>query len=216
MLGDSIAAGFSESFLVDSRLREWAPEVTFERYSLSGSAILDLPGQAQRVAPGPGHVFVFIWSIGNDVPRGLNQPNADLSRYHAAFAEVFGYFRDQSRFPGGVTFLLNTQYTVRDECDAPGAEPWEGPEARDRWRNLNEIFFLDVAEASSDAVAIDHYPDFLGHTRNANIKGCPHCGPDNTQWTDFGGVHPNAAGNKHIAEKWAVAFARMLEPSCPR
>jgi hypothetical protein len=214
VLGDSIAEGFSESFLVDSRLREWAPGVAFERYSFSGSRIVDLPGQAQRAAPGPGHVFVFIWSIGNDFSAGIQDANTDLTSRHAAFAEVFAYFGDQTRFPGGATFLLNTQYGTRDEC--VGGRPAPGGEIIERLRYLNKIFFLDVAEARTDTVAIDHYPDFLGHTMNANVQGCPYCGPDNTRWTDILGLHPNGVGIKHVGEKWAVAFARMLSGSCPR
>jgi hypothetical protein len=214
VLGDSIANTFSDAFLVDSRLREWAPEVAFESYAEGGSAILHLPDQARRAAPGPEHVFVFIWSIGNDFSVGIQDANFDLTSRHAAFAEVFAYFGDQTRFPGGATFLLNTQYTTRDECS--GRLPALGTELLERLRYLNKLFFLDVAEARTDAIAIDHYPDFLGHAAHANLKGCPHCGLDNTQWTDRVGVHPNAAGNEHVGEKWAVAFAGMLGGSCPR
>jgi hypothetical protein len=48
---------------------------------------------------------------------------------------------------------------------------------------------------------------------NANIKGCPYCGPDNSTWVD-GTLHLEPAGVAHIAEKWGLAFARMLEASC--
>jgi hypothetical protein len=79
----------------------------------------------------------------------------------------------------------------------------------DRVFYLHEVFFLDVAEARADTVAIDHYPDFLGHGMNANIKGCPYCGPDNTAWVD-GTYHPAEAGVEHVSDKWEVAFAQML------
>jgi hypothetical protein len=217
VLGDSIAFVFGPNTPLVARLREWAPNVTWEGYAENGSQVASLPAQARRAAPGPGHVFVFIWSIGNDLlAGGILEPCADLSPYHAAFAEVFGYFGDRSQFPGGATFLLNAQYETKDGCGVPAAFPWRGPEVIERVLNLNKLFFLDVAEARPDTVAIDHYPDFLGHAANANIKGCPHCGQDNTQWTDFFGYHPNEAGRAHVGDKWAVAFAQMLAPSCPR
>jgi hypothetical protein len=158
---------------------------------------------------------VFLWSIGNDMlSGGILAPNADLTPLHAAFAEVFDYFSDSGRFPGGATFLLNSQFTPLDNCAVPAAKAWFGPEVLERFLNLNKVFFLDVAASRPDAVAIDHFPDFLGHAANANIKGCPYCGQDNTEWTDPIGFHPNEAGQAHIGEKWAVAFARMLGPPC--
>jgi hypothetical protein len=214
VLGDSIATSFGADSPLTMKLREFVPSLAFELHAEAGSQMVHLPAQARRAAPGPGHVFVFIWSIGNDLGVGLLEPNADLTARQTAFAETLGYFSDSGRFPGGVTFLLNTQYVTRDNCDAPGALPGRNPEVVQRLLDLNEIFFLDVAEARPDTVAIDHYPDFLGHGANANIKGCPYCGRDNTQWTDRLGIHPNGAGTAHIAEKWEIAFAAMLGPSC--
>jgi hypothetical protein len=216
VLGDSVALSFQDDTLLTPRFRDLAPNVDVEGYAEAGSGILSLPLQARRAAPGPEHLFVFIWSIGNDfgLAGSLEAPDADLTSYQAAFGELFGYFGDQARFPGGATFLLNTQYVPRDNCAAPGAAPWRGPEAVQRLLDLNKLFFLDVAEARPDAAAIDHYPDFLGHAANANIKDCPHCGQNNAQWTDPYGIHPNGAGQTHVAEKWAVAFAGMLGPAC--
>jgi hypothetical protein len=217
VLGDSIAYGVQPNSPLTARLQEWAPNITWESYAENGSQIPHLPAQERRVASGPGHVFVFIWSIGNDMlASGILEPNADLTSRHAAFAEVFSYFSDSSRFPGGATFLLNTQYTPFDNCGVPAARPSFGPEILARFLNLNKLFFLDVAASRPDTVAIDHYPDFLGHAANANIKGCPYCGQDNTQWTDPVGFHPNVAGQTQIGDKWAVAFARMLGPTCTR
>jgi hypothetical protein len=214
VLGDSVADRITQPSKLVTGLRARVPNLVYEKFSVSGSRVSDLPAQARLVAPGAGHVFVFIWSLGNDLlVGGILQPDADLAPLHAAFAEVFDYFSDRGRFPGGATFLLNTYYDPFDNCDAPGARPWRGQATMDRVRYLHEVFFLDVAEARPDTVAIDHYPDFLGHGSNANIKGCPYCGSDNTQWVD-GLMHPLAPGVEHVGDKWEVAFSRMLEPSC--
>jgi hypothetical protein len=217
ILGDSIATGFQEDSLLVTRLRVLAPNAVFQSFAVDGSKIGDLPVQARRAAPGAGHVFVWIWSIGNDMlSGGILAPDADLAPRHAAFAEVFDYFGDPGRFSSGATFLLNTQFDPYDNCEAPGASPWAGPVVMARFLDLNRIFFLDVAEARPDTIAIDQYPDFLGHGRNANIEGCPYCSADNTRWTDGVGFHPNETGRAHVADKWAVAFARMLGASCAR
>jgi hypothetical protein len=214
VLGDSVAERFTEPSTLVTRLRERAPNLVYEKFSVNGSRVRDLPAQARLAAPGTGHVFVFIFSLGNDMASGeVLPPNADLAPLHAAFAEVFDYFSDRGRFPGGARFLLNTYYDPYDNCDAPGATPWRGRVTVDRVRYLHEVFFLDVAEARPDTVAIDHYPDFLGHGAKANIKGCPYCGSDNTQWVE-GTLHPLPAGVAHVGDKWEVAFARMLEASC--
>ena len=109
--------------------------------------------------------------------------------------------------------MLNAQYAPLDTCSVPAAKPGLGPEIHARFLALNKLFFLDVAASCPDTIAIDHYPDFLGHAANANIKGCPYCGQDNTEWTDPLGFHPNGAGHTHIGDKWTVAFARMLGPA---
>jgi hypothetical protein len=64
-----------------------------------------------------------------------------------------------------------------------------------------------------DVVTIDQYPDWLGHGWNAGIEGCPHCYQDNTEW-QYDPVHPNAAGQRHIFEKWRLAVDRMYGGSC--
>jgi hypothetical protein len=215
ILGDSVANTFKLQEFLEDRLRSIAgPNLVVERFSVDGTRVAALPGQARRAAPGPGHVFVFIWSIANDMTGGdvVRNLNADLAPYRAPFDEVFGYFGDPGLFPDGATFLLNTQYWPFDLCDVPGSRRDPGPVLRERFLQINQVLFLDVAQARFDTIAIDHYPDFLGHGDNANVRGCPYCGRDNTPWTMAS--HPNEVGSAHIADKWAVAFDRMLGPSC--
>jgi hypothetical protein len=148
--------------------------------------------------------------IGNDLLQG----STDWAGWEAAWSDVFAYFTDTSSFPDGATFLLNTQYTPYDECaDPPGRLVGVPPETERLLREVNQRLFLDVAESRSDAVAIDHYPDWLGHGKHADIAACPHCGEDNTSWQSDG-VHPNAIGNRHIADKWKVALERIYASTC--
>jgi hypothetical protein len=214
ILGDSIAEGHSGPSVAERLLPLAGPNLVVESFARSGARVRDLPAQASLAAPGAGHVFVWIWAIGNDMSSTdlVTNPNSDLAPLRAHFEQVLVYFGDAGLFPDGATFLLNTQYDPYDQCDAPGLKPWNGTVPTARFLQINQVMFLDVAQARPDAVAIDQYPDFLGHGDNANMRGCPHCGVDNTPWTI--GSHPTQAGAAHIGEKWAVAFEQMLGSSC--
>jgi hypothetical protein len=219
ILGDSIANCFlvegavCSPYLMAERLRGTvAPGVVLESFAVDGKRLGDIPAQARQVAPGPGHVFVWLFAIGNDILSGLLNRSEDLSPYHAALDEISAYFLDASRFPDGATFLLNTQYGPYDQCHPPGRDG-SSPERGEQLRALNTALFLDRAVARADTVAVDHYADWLGHGVNANIRGCPHCGIDNTSWM-ADTLHPNALGHGHIAEKWRVAFDQMFAPEC--
>ncbi len=220
VLGDSIPAcigsdGFDGSCspqLVAEELARRAPGLRSERHAIPGAFVADLPSQAALVEPGPGHLVVYIWAIGND----LLQRSVDYDGWTAAFRQVFDYFTDTARFPDGVTFLFNAQYSPLDECfGVPGTQSAYTHADELNLQEVNRRLFLDVAEQRSDTVAIDHYPDWLGHGRNADVEGCPHCGADNTSWM-ADQLHPNALGHQHITAKWRLVFERMYGQDCPQ
>lgn len=211
VLGDSIAQCFAESsdvcasYLIPNFIRTiYAPDLIFETHAAVGARTADLPAQAQMVQGGSGHVVVYLWAIGNDLLAGT----LDFPGWEAAWSEVFAYFTDTTRFPDGVTFLLNGQYSIYDECGTAQETGLEGT-----LRDVNKRLFLDVAEARPDTVAIDHYPDWLGHTGHANERGCPHCGSDNSSWLGAG-PHPNALGYAHITDKWKMVLTAMYGGTC--
>lgn len=219
VLGDSIADCYvappeeCAAYLIADDLRTYAPGLSFEMHAKGGSVTADLPAQARRVQGGPGHVVVWIWAIGNDFLLLLppdREKVGDFEGWTAAWKEVFDYFTDSARFPDGVTFLLNSQFSLGDECTT-------GDEAKLEalLRETNRRLFLDVAEARSDTIAIDQYPDWLGHGAQANVKGCPHCGLDNSKW-HIDNKHPDVRGHTHIAEKWSRAFEQMYGATCQR
>jgi hypothetical protein len=213
VLGDSIAdcsyiapTGVCASYMIPAVLREtYGDDVVFEMHALNGAKTAELPAQAKLVAGGPGHVAVYIWIIGNDLLAGT----IDYKAFEAAWAETFAYFTDTSRFPDGVTFLLNGQYSTFDECSTDPAQQTLEAALKD----VNRRLFLDVAVARPDAIAIDHLPDWMGHGLNANRQGCPHCGLNNESWLGIG-PHPNVAGYAHIADKWKKAFVGMYGGAC--
>jgi hypothetical protein len=223
VLGDSIATCFVTPYehcgpyrIADELRRLYSPDVVFETHAVNGAMTADLPAQARQVAGGPGHLAVWIWAIGNDFLGRMYdfRDPVDLARafddWTAAWAEVFAYFGDAERFPDGVTFLLNTQYTPGDECPLDPADK----DLEAVLREVNRRLFLDVARERPDTIAIDQYPDWLGHGSRSDVKGCPHCGPDNTRW--LLDVHPNDLGHEHIAAKWSVALEGMYGGSCSR
>jgi lysophospholipase L1-like esterase len=228
-LGDSIAWCFLPDFttcaptVIAEYLREhYAPELQYQSVAVPGAITADVLGQARLVPPGPGHLLVWIYVGGNDLARcaqpTLPPTQACIENLMAAlpgrWSEVFAYFTDSERFPDGVTFMLNTQYSLFDQCrHALGPERLAFAEAT--LQRFNRDIIMQSALDRADAVAIDQYPDFLGHAGNANRRGCPHCSRDDNSYWLFDGTHPNKRGGQHIADKWKVAIDRAYGGSCP-
>jgi hypothetical protein len=182
-----------------------------ESKAAAGAYTADLPAQARSVEGGSGHVLVWVFAIGND----LLERNIDYPRWESAWSEVFEYFADTARFPGGATFLLNTQYSPYDQCPDPlGPNSGITDAEEQNLQNINQRMFIDVAIRRPDTVAVDHYPDWLGHGGNADIRGCPHCQLDNTRWVIDDGVHPNAIGHARLADKARAAVDGMYGAAC--
>jgi lysophospholipase L1-like esterase len=218
VLGDSIASCLSvdtahcgPAMLEDYIRTTYAPDLVAESHARPGDVIADLPGQAAQVTPGPGHVAVWAYILGND----LALRHIDYDAWAKAWNQVFDYFTDRTKFPDGVTFLLNTQYSPYDQCPDPlGGASSLSTAADQLLREVNRRMFLDVAERRADTVAVDQYPDWLGHGDNANIRGCPHCGRDNATWMATDRIHPNELGYAHMAAKWKAAVDQMYGPAC--
>ena len=217
ILGDSIAACAAVTqddcgpLLIGKHLQEAiAPELVVESHAVSGALVADLPGQAAQVAGGPGPIVVWVQIIGNDLILRHNDPDG----WSAAFQTTFDYFTDAKRFPDGATFLLNTQYSPYDQCPDPAGGGASISVADDQaLQQINQSFFIQPAEQRPDTVTYDEYADWLGHGDNANVRGCPYCGADNTSWI-ADGIHPNAAGYAHVASRWDAELDRMYGKSC--
>jgi lysophospholipase L1-like esterase len=230
-LGDSIASCFfaidpdgstaCAPDLIAEYLREnYAPDLVYASHAVPGAVTAHGIMQAEQVAPGPGHIFVWVYLGGNDIGR-CRQPDEAASlacadqvivALRAQWEPILAYFSDPARFPDGATFLINTQYGLSDECENPGAGVGITPARSAKLREYNQRVFIDRALERADTVAIDQYPDWLGHGAFANNARCPHCyRDDNSPWLFVDGVHPNATGQQHIADKWKVAIDRIYQ-----
>lgn len=235
VLGDSIAActfpvdpdGSTACApeLIAEYLREhYAPELSYEHHAFPGARTAHGILQAQQVTPGPGHVFVWVYMGGNDIGPCSSSDDAALTacadrviaQLHAEWEPILAYFSDAALFPDGATFLLNTQYPLGDECAAPGATGRPMSEvAALKLLEYNQRLFIDRALERADTIAVDQYPDWLGHGINADNARCPHCyRDDNTTWLSDR-LHPSATGQRHIAEKWYVAIDATFASCAP-
>jgi hypothetical protein len=213
-LGNSIGecegpTGCAQSELHAYLSKNYAPDLTYEKHTAFGGDFSDLDRQMKSVAAGPGHLAVWIYSF----PADPDSAQYDL--WKAQLKTVLDYFTDVSAFPDGVTFLVNTQYSPSDQCpDPPGPEL--APLSFDEealLRRANQELFVDLATERSDTVTVDQYPDWLGHGWNAGVKGCPFCLVDSTLW-QRDPIHPNAAGQEHIFQKWRLAVDRIYGTGC--
>jgi hypothetical protein len=218
VLGDGIGAcvGTSEEHCTPNDLVTHLAalandDVTLTVHAAPGATGADLVAQAAGVEDGPGHVLVYVATIETD----FTAPELDVASWSAALNQVFAYFTNPTRFPDGATFLLNSHYSLYDRCPNPiGSGTGIPLEQEELLRSVNRQLFLDAAEQRSDTVAIDHYPDFLGHARNANIHGC-HCQANNLHWLSYtDSTHPNSLGYKHMTAKWLVVFDQMYAQTC--
>lgn len=229
-LGDSIAvctplgrgAPCAPELIADYLRERHSPELRYASYAKNGAVTADLLGQAQYVEKGPGHLLVWVFMGGNDL-LGCGFPEMEdarscvdglLTSLPEHWRRTFAYFSDPQLFPDGVTFMLNTQYSTWDQCHHPRNR---SAFAEEQIRRVNERVLLQPALERNDVVALDQYPDWLGHGLNANDPTCPHCYKgDNTSWMagDSDTTHPSGIGQQHIAEKAKLALDRMFV-DCP-
>jgi lysophospholipase L1-like esterase len=230
VLGDSIASCLfsfdpdgsticAPDLIADYLRAHYAPTLEYESHAYPGAVTADGLTQAEAVTPGPGHVLVWVYLGGNDIApcvlpdmqQAMTCVDNVIASLTSEWKPIVDYFSDPARFPDGVTFMLNTQYGLKDECQNPGAAfLGTTPELDQKLQEYNQRLFIDPALARLDTVAVDQYPDWLGHGAFADNARCPHCyRDDNTRWLFFDGVHPNATGQRHIASKWEIAIDRI-------
>ena len=231
IVGDSIADCWgirgldpcAPRMLRDHLLRNHTSRVVYEERQAGGARLKGAVDAALTVEPGPGALLVWVYVGGNDLAScGNVGPDAGLSCVNdlvtAAPSELqrlFDHFGDPDRFPDGVTYILNTQYSLFDSCQRPDQEEGFVDDAEAAIRLYNEEVLIAAALERDDTTALDHFPDFLGHAQNANRGGCPHCYADeNETWLEDG-IHPNGSGQREIFEKTREAVDQIFAPCEP-
>lgn len=194
--------------------------------------IKDVAEDAKMITGEAGHIIVWISAIGwdlmtfrRDVKNGkidkgdLRQSLDDaISIWLQDWQKLFSYFNDRSILPDGVTFMLNTIYSPTDQCSnadtSVAIEPLT-PDEEEAIQIANEKVILTFARERADTVAVDVYPDVLGHDHFYNVDYCPYYAPTNVYWfSDF--EHLNAKGYRHIAQQWRRVADRIYDENWNR
>lgn len=215
---------------VASYLRDnYAPDLLLEGHYPGEPAgrIQEVVEYAQTIMGGPGHVLVWVSAVAHDLlrlrdqihPGDENAPSLEsaVEDWRVDWQKLFDYFTDRSRFPDGVTFMLNTLYSPTDQC--PESEKrailLETPsiDEENAIQYANQKLLIDSAREREDTVTVDMYPDWLGHGNNYNVTTCPFYSPDKASWISDS-IHPNAMGYLHMGNKWKRAIDRMYKDNC--
>lgn len=195
------------------------PGLMYENYAVDGALIADVVNtQLAKVAGSSGHVFVNLFIGGNDLAAHLYEPDATamqswMNLEPAATQNmnaIIAYFEDKTKFPGGATMLVNSQYNPFDEC-VTSTYSFASSVKQDIIKQFNALL-VTVAGGHTTAVVVDNYADVLGHGDNYNQAtsnasppvACPHYMSGNASWmADL--IHPNALGHVALGKKMTAA-----------
>jgi hypothetical protein len=216
VLGDSIAAcsnvggkmgaDCSARKLHDHLKAMVSPGLVYENLAVGGAVTEDIPArQLGEVRPGPGPLLVLVYAGGNNLSRYIFASDAaavsgldtELPRVLEAWRQIFAFFDDQTKFPGGYRLMMSNQYNPFDDCTAL---PYNV--SRKKFELLR-TFNGELARVAMQRGAsfTDQYTPFLGHGHHAAVMRCPHFKPGSVGWMgDL--IHPNAAGHENLFQQW--------------
>lgn len=191
-----------------------AADLTYENLAKAGTATKDVPAeQLDRVDTSKsGHVLVNIHVGGADLAAFILKSDKaaqdafdkTMSQAEADWVETFEFFEDKSKFPDGVTFIVNTQFNPFDDC----TELHNLFRVSDVKIGLMKQFngrLEALAKARDHAVVADHYSAFLGHGHHHDNDKCPHYESGNDYWM-VGGTDLT-----HINEKGYAGMTKVFE-----
>jgi lysophospholipase L1-like esterase len=201
------------------------PGVTYENYAVNGALIADVVNtQLPKVAGSAGNVFVNLFIGGNDLAAHLYEPDATATQswknlQPAATQNmnaILSYFEDKSKFPGGATILVNSQYNPFDEC-VTFTNSFATSVKQDILKQFNALLVTIVAGHKS-ALVVDQYGAVLGHGDNYNQAtsnasppaACPHYASGSASWmADL--IHPNALGHVPLGKQMTAAVDAVFK-----
>lgn len=234
VLGDSLSKCFSYVAPIDDCACSWKNVAGYIRDNYAADLVVegcypdeatirgnihDVAEDARTVMGGPGHVLVYIstiaWDLLDfDLERDVFEEA--LQNWLADWQRLFDYFTDETVFPDGVTFMLNTIFSPTDDCPQSDKDtyfPTLSADAERLVQRANELVILQPARERDDTVAVDIYPDWLGHGHNFDVSTCPHYSADKDSWMSDQ-THPNNKGYLHMANKWKRAVDRIYGENC--
>ncbi|MEO6776303.1 MAG: SGNH/GDSL hydrolase family protein [Kofleriaceae bacterium] len=216
ILGDSITAcsvvagGPTSANCVSKQFSDYViahygPGATYENYAVGGAQLKDIAGQMANVPATQGPTLVMLFIGGNDLTPYLNLSDAAAMTgwtgtvepmMQAVYDATFATLADPTKFPGGATLLMNTQYNPFDDCPAA---PYNVSQAKTTILQEFNDQIKTIAGAHVDsAIVVDQHEPFLGHGLNYQATTCPHYIANATSYMqDL--IHANAAGNAVLA-----------------
>ena len=195
----------------------YAPGLTYENYSVEGAVTADVPTrQLPNVNGGPGHAIVLIYIGGNDLAQYIfvsdSQAQTEYNRLQPEilmhWASVKAFFNDSARFPDGVTFMMNTQYSPFDDCTAP---PYNLSATKTSLLHMFNTEIARVASETPNARLTNQHMPFLGHGHHYSVASCASYTAGSDYWmSDL--IHPNALGHANFVTLWKQLIDAELSP----
>ncbi len=205
VIGGPQAADCMSKQFSDYVIAHYGPGATYENYAVGGAQLKDIAGQMANVPATQGPTLMMLFIGGNDLTPYLTQSDAAATTgwtgtvepmMTAVYDATFTALADTSKFPGGATLLMNTQYNPFDDCTAP---PYNISATKTDILHMFNAKIGAIAAAHPDtAIVVDQHGPFLGHGHHYNVSTCPYYMANATQYMqDL--IHANAAGNAVLA-----------------
>ena len=171
VIGGPMAADCVSKQFSDYVIAHYGTGATYENYAVGGAQINDIAGQLAGVPATQGPTLVMFFIGGNDLTPYLTQSDAAAMTgwtgtvepmMQAMYDATFATLADTSKFPGGATLLMNTQYNPFDDCTARALQHQRGQERDPPRRSTTTIKTIAGAHGAS-AIVVDQHAPFLGH-----------------------------------------------------
>jgi hypothetical protein len=190
-----------------TQLTAMFPDLTYENNSVGGAVTADVAEQQiNTVQGGPGHVLLLIYIGGNDLAQYIfvsdQEAQAgydnDIPVLLLHWQSIFTYFADETRFPDGVTLIMNTQYNPFDDCTAP---PYNLSQLKTMLLHDFNMELTSLAGANPHTFIADQFTTFLGHGHHNTVTTCPHYMAGFDNWmADL--IHANELGHANFVVEW--------------
>jgi len=207
---DCISKQFSDYVIAN-----YGPGATYENKAVGGAVLNDIAGQLAGVSNAQGPTLVMMFIGGNDLAPYIFMSDTQAMdawtgtvepKLQAVYDATFATLADQSKFPGGATLLMNTQYNPFDDC---AAGPYNVSLQKSAILGQFNQKIVDISNAHAAAsIVVDQHTKFLGHGHCYQQTSCPHYMANAAPYMqDL--IHANAAGNAVLSSVDNAAADRL-------